>query len=219
MALLPLPGDLGAELAGIGFVRRDSRDPFLPESDVHAGPFLQEGGEFGVPLAAGYPQLEQGIVRGRARLWRQHPGSGAPALALLLTPLEEQYLTAGLGQVTGTGRPDGAGTDHDDVVDLCHAGDGRNFLKRGPYGQPGQSIPLEENSMFRSLFGFAVLAVVAWIALHFFFRLFGIIVGLMGTLLWLAFLGFLVYLVLRVFAPGTADRVKEMISGRPSSTV
>lgn len=73
--------------------------------------------------------------------------------------------------------------------------------------------------MFRSLFGFAVLAVVAWIALHFFFRLFGIIVGLMGTLLWLAFLGFLVYLVLRVFAPGTADRVKEMVSGRPSSTV
>jgi hypothetical protein len=36
--------------------------------------------------------------------------------------------------------------------------------------------------------------------------------------LWLAFLGFLVYLVLRVFAPGTADRIKEMMGGKPSST-
>ncbi len=73
--------------------------------------------------------------------------------------------------------------------------------------------------MFRNLIGFAVLAIVAWIGLNLFFGLFGIIVGLMGRILWLAFLGFLVYLVLRVFAPGTADRVKEMIAGKPNSTV
>jgi predicted lipid-binding transport protein (Tim44 family) len=72
--------------------------------------------------------------------------------------------------------------------------------------------------MFRSLLGFALLAVVAWFALQLFFGLFGIIVGLFGRLLWLAFLGFLVYLVLRVFAPETADRIKEMIGGKPSST-
>jgi hypothetical protein len=71
--------------------------------------------------------------------------------------------------------------------------------------------------MFRNLIGFAVLAIVAWIGLNLFFGLFGIIVGLLGRILWLAFLGFLVYLVLRVFAPGTADRVKEMIAGKPSS--
>jgi hypothetical protein len=71
--------------------------------------------------------------------------------------------------------------------------------------------------MFRSLFGFALLAVVAWFALQLFFGLFGIFVGVLGKILWLAFLGFLIYLVLRVFAPGTADRVKEMIVGRPSS--
>lgn len=71
--------------------------------------------------------------------------------------------------------------------------------------------------MFRNLIGFAVLAIVAWIGLNLFFSLFGIIVGLLGKILWLAFLGFLVYLVLRVFAPGTADRVKEMIAGKPSS--
>jgi predicted lipid-binding transport protein (Tim44 family) len=71
--------------------------------------------------------------------------------------------------------------------------------------------------MFRNLIGFAVLAIVAWIGLNLFFGLFGIIVGLLGKILWLAFLGFLVYLVLRLFAPGTADRVKEMIAGKPSS--
>jgi predicted lipid-binding transport protein (Tim44 family) len=72
--------------------------------------------------------------------------------------------------------------------------------------------------MFRSLLGFALLAVVAWFALQLFFGFFGIIVGLFGRILWLAFLGFLVYLVLRVFAPDTADRIKEMIGGKPSST-
>lgn len=72
--------------------------------------------------------------------------------------------------------------------------------------------------MFRSLFGFALLAVVAWFALRLFFGLFGIVVGLLGHLLWLAFLGFLVYLLLRVFSPGTADRVKEMVTGKSTSS-
>lgn len=71
--------------------------------------------------------------------------------------------------------------------------------------------------MFRNLIGFAILAVVAWLGLNLFLGLFGIIIGLLGKILWLAFLGFLVYLVLRVFAPGTADRVKEMISGKPGA--
>ncbi len=73
--------------------------------------------------------------------------------------------------------------------------------------------------MFRNLVGFAVLAVVAWIGLNLFLGLFGIIIGLLGKVLWLAFMGFLVYLVLRVFAPGTADRIKEMISGKPGSSL
>jgi hypothetical protein len=73
--------------------------------------------------------------------------------------------------------------------------------------------------MFRSLIGFALLAIVAWFALQLFFGFFHIVVGLVGRILWLAFLGFLVYLVLRVFAPGTADRIKEMIAGKPSSSV
>jgi hypothetical protein len=68
--------------------------------------------------------------------------------------------------------------------------------------------------MIRSLLGFALLALVAWFALQLFFGLFGIVVGILGRLLWLAFLGFLVYLLLKIFAPDTAARVREMISGK-----
>jgi predicted lipid-binding transport protein (Tim44 family) len=71
--------------------------------------------------------------------------------------------------------------------------------------------------MFRSLLGFALLAIVAWFALQLFFGLFGIVIGILGRLLWLALLGFLVYLVLKVFAPDTANRVREMVTGKPSA--
>jgi len=73
--------------------------------------------------------------------------------------------------------------------------------------------------MFRNLIGFSLLAVVAWFALQLVLGLFGIFIGVLGKVLWLAFLGFLVYLVLRVFAPSTADRVKEAVSGKPSSEI
>ena len=70
--------------------------------------------------------------------------------------------------------------------------------------------------MFRSILGFAILAVVVWLGLKI---LFGLLAGLMGlamTVLWLAALGFLAYLVLRVVSPSTANRVREMIKGRPA---
>ena len=70
--------------------------------------------------------------------------------------------------------------------------------------------------MFRSILGFAVLAVVAWIALKIVFAVFGGLLGLAMTVLWLAAIGFICYLVLRVIAPRTADRVREAIKGRPS---
>ena len=41
-------------------------------------------------------------------------------------------------------------------------------------------------------------------------------VRLAGTVLWLAALGFMVYLVLRVVSPSTADKVRDMIKGRPA---
>jgi hypothetical protein len=67
--------------------------------------------------------------------------------------------------------------------------------------------------MFRNLFGFAVVAVVTLFLLKVVFSLFGLVLGLLGAVLWFAFVGFMIYLVLKVFAPDTAARVREMIAG------
>jgi len=71
--------------------------------------------------------------------------------------------------------------------------------------------------MFRSILGFAVLAVLAWLGLKLVFGILGSLVGLAMTILWLAFLGFVVYLALRLVSPSTADRIRDMIKGRSSS--
>jgi len=67
--------------------------------------------------------------------------------------------------------------------------------------------------MLRNLFGFAVVAVVTIFLLKVVFGLFGLVLGLLGAVLWFAFVGFMIYLVLKVFAPETAARVREMVSG------
>jgi hypothetical protein len=67
--------------------------------------------------------------------------------------------------------------------------------------------------MLRNLFGFAVMAVVTIFLLKVVFGLFGLVLGLLGAVLWFAFVGFMIYLVLKVFAPETAARVREMIAG------
>jgi hypothetical protein len=68
--------------------------------------------------------------------------------------------------------------------------------------------------MLRSILGFAVFAVVAWLGLKILFGLLGGLFAIAGTILWLAALGFLFYLVLRVISPNTADKLREMIKGR-----
>ena len=70
--------------------------------------------------------------------------------------------------------------------------------------------------MFRSILGFAVFAVLAWIALKLVFGILGGLIGLAMTVLWLAGIGFLFYLVLRVVSPSTADKIRDMIKGRPA---
>jgi hypothetical protein len=67
--------------------------------------------------------------------------------------------------------------------------------------------------MLRNLFGFAVVAVVTIFLLKVVFGLFGLVLGLLGAVLWFAFVGFMIYLVLKLFAPETAARVREMIAG------
>jgi hypothetical protein len=70
--------------------------------------------------------------------------------------------------------------------------------------------------MLRKLLGFAVFAVLAIFLLKVAFGLFGLLIGLLMTVLWFAFLGFVIYLLLKIFAPETAARVREMIAGRPA---
>ena len=71
--------------------------------------------------------------------------------------------------------------------------------------------------MFRSMVGFAGVAVVALLALRLLGWLFGFAISLFMTLVWLAFWGFVIYLVLRIFAPGLADRVRETVRGKPAA--
>ena len=71
--------------------------------------------------------------------------------------------------------------------------------------------------MFRSILGFAVLAVVAWLGLKLIFGILGSLIGLAMTVLWLAAIGFLFYLALRLVSPSTADKLRDTIKGRPSS--
>lgn len=70
--------------------------------------------------------------------------------------------------------------------------------------------------MFRSVLGFAILAVLAWLGLKLVFSVLGGLIGLAMTVLWLAAIGFIVYLVLRVVSPSTAEKIREMIKGRPA---
>lgn len=72
--------------------------------------------------------------------------------------------------------------------------------------------------MFRSILGFALLAVVAWFALKLLFGLLGFVVGIAGTVLWLAFIGFVVYVALRLISPRTADRIRDLIKGRATES-
>jgi threonine/homoserine/homoserine lactone efflux protein len=70
--------------------------------------------------------------------------------------------------------------------------------------------------MFRSVLGFAVFAVVVFLALKLVLGLFGIVFGLAMTLLvWAAF-GFLIYLAIRLVSPSTAAKIRDMIRGRPA---
>lgn len=71
--------------------------------------------------------------------------------------------------------------------------------------------------MFRTLIGFALFAIVAIFALKLVGKLLGLAIGLFVWLAWFAFIGFLFYLVLKLFAPETAAKVRETISGKPAA--
>ena len=70
--------------------------------------------------------------------------------------------------------------------------------------------------MVRTIGGFAVVAFVAMIGLKMLAGVFGLLWGLILTLLWWAFLGFVVYTLLKIFAPGVAARIRSAIRGAPA---
>ena len=72
--------------------------------------------------------------------------------------------------------------------------------------------------MFRSIIGFAILAVAAWFGHKLIFGMLGFVVGIAGTVLWLAAIGFFIYLALRLVSPRTADRIRDTIKGRPADS-
>jgi hypothetical protein len=72
--------------------------------------------------------------------------------------------------------------------------------------------------MFRSILGFAVFAVVAWLALKLILGILGGLVGLAMTVLMFAAVGFVFYLVLRMISPSTADKLRDVIKGHPAQS-
>ena len=66
----------------------------------------------------------------------------------------------------------------------------------------------------QKLLGYSLLAIGAMFLWRVLTGLFGMLMGLVFSLLWLAFVGFIIYLIIRVFSPSTADRIQEIISGK-----
>jgi len=65
----------------------------------------------------------------------------------------------------------------------------------------------------RTLFGYAVLAVIGVLALKLVFGLLSFAIGFAMTVVIWAALGFGFYLVLKVISPNSARRVRELIGG------
>jgi O-antigen/teichoic acid export membrane protein len=72
--------------------------------------------------------------------------------------------------------------------------------------------------MIRKILGFAVFALVALMVIKVALGLLGLLVGLVVSALVLAAMGYVLYQILRVVSPKTADRVREVIRGRPTTT-
>ena len=68
--------------------------------------------------------------------------------------------------------------------------------------------------MLRRILGFALLAIVALVALKLVFAVLGLAIGLAMTLLLWAAVGYIIYLGIRIVSPNTANRLREMIRGR-----
>ena len=75
--------------------------------------------------------------------------------------------------------------------------------------------------MLRTLFTVGIMAIVGLFLLKFAFGILGGVLGLFMVLVFLAVkilvIGVVAYVVLRIVAPGTAKRLRDRISGAPTT--
>ena len=72
--------------------------------------------------------------------------------------------------------------------------------------------------MIRKLLGFVALAIVALLVLKIALGLLGVIIGVGVSLVILAAMGYGIYLIVRIVSPTTANRIRDMIRGRPAAS-
>ena len=72
--------------------------------------------------------------------------------------------------------------------------------------------------MIRKMLGFAVLAIAALLVFKIALGLLGVLIGLTVSVLVLAAMGYGFYLLVRVFSPTTAARIRDLIRGNPTPT-
>lgn len=69
----------------------------------------------------------------------------------------------------------------------------------------------------RQILGFAIIAVIAWIALQLVLSLLGFALALAVKVLVWAVIGYALYLLLKVVAPDTARKLSEMVRGKTAA--
>lgn len=72
--------------------------------------------------------------------------------------------------------------------------------------------------MIRRILGFVAIAIVALVVLKIALGLLGVLIGLAVSVLVLAAMGYAFYLVIRVFSPTTAARIRDVIRGNATPT-
>jgi hypothetical protein len=82
----------------------------------------------------------------------------------------------------------------------------------------GRQTRKGDRSMLRTIFMIGLFAIGGLFVLRLVFGLFGVVLGLFGGLIGLAIkiaiVGALIYLVIRIFSPDTARRLREKWSGK-----
>jgi hypothetical protein len=72
--------------------------------------------------------------------------------------------------------------------------------------------------MLRTIFAIGLFAVLGLFALKLVFGVFGVLFGLLGGLLFfairIAIIGLIIYVIVRIFSPGTAKKMRDWGDGQ-----